>query len=326
MSSSPQSVIRRSGTPSRQRNRVPLVVAVVLNYNGWHDTVRCVRSLEESGYKRLDIVVVDNGSTDDSLRQLRRRLRGISILSLAQNGGYAAGNNAGIRQALEMGAEYVLVMNNDVVVEKKFLQPMIKAAERDPMTGIVTCKVLYASSPHEVFSGAGRFSWSRCTGVSNGLLLLRPDNNNEECPVDFACGVLFLAKRNVFESVGFLDERYFMYFEDVEFSRRVSRQFKMMYTPYGVAYHKSGGGKGWKTYTELYLFYHTRNRFWAFAGDPFLYRAYVVVFTLMNSAAKAAIILMNYFREPETNRKRLLVLAKGIVEGLSGIPHQRRHQ
>jgi GT2 family glycosyltransferase len=90
----------------------------------------------------------------------------------------------------------------------------------------------------------------------------------------------------------------------------------MMYTPRGTAYHKSGGGRGWKSYTELYLYYHTRNRLWVFAGDPFYYRAYVVAFTIANALAKAGIIVMNYRRDPQMNRKRLRALGRGVVDGL----------
>ena len=142
----------------------------------------------------------------------------------------------------------------------------------------------------------------------------------EECEIDYVCGVLLLVRREVFERVGLMDDRFFMYFEDVEFSRRVLTQFRMMYTPRGIAYHKSGGGKGWKSYTELYLYYHTRNRFWVFAGDPLYYRAYVTLFTLANVLAKAGIILMNYAREPEVNKKRLRAVVRGVADGLFKSP------
>jgi len=98
----------------------------------------------------------------------------------------------------------------------------------------------------------------------------------------------------------------------------------MMYTPRGVAYHKSGGGKGWSSYTELYLYYHTRNRLWVFAGDPFYYRPYVVLFTLANALAKAGIVLVNYARDPQMNKKRLRALVRGFVDGLSNSPAAAR--
>jgi hypothetical protein len=96
----------------------------------------------------------------------------------------------------------------------------------------------------------------------------------------------------------------------------------MMYTPRGIAYHKSGGGKGWASYTELYLYYHTRNRLWVFAGEPFYYRAYVIAFTIANACAKVGIILRSYGRDPQMNRKRLTAVRRGLIDGLFMSPAQ----
>ena len=296
------------------------ICAVVLNYGRPLETIECVRSLLESGYPNLEIVIVDNASPDDSVKSIRQALPSIPLLAEPVNTGYAGGNNAGIRWALKRGVEYILVTNNDVLFEKGFLFPMAEILRDRRDVGIVTCKVFYQSARDQIFSGAGSFSRLFCTGLDRGGVLKPSPRCQEECDIDHVCGVLLLVKREVFENVGLFDDRYFMYFEDVEFSRRVMTQYRMAYTPRGVAYHDGGAGKGWKSYTELYLYYHTRNRIWVFAGEPLSYRIYVAAFTLANALAKAGIILAHYSSEPRMNKMRLKALARGFVHGLFKSP------
>ncbi len=300
------------------------VCAVVLNYGGARDTIECVRSLQDAGYPNLEIVVVDNASPDGSAEAIRQALPSVPLLAEPVNTGYAGGNNVGIRWALRRGTDLVLITNNDVIFEKGFLEPMVDILQVHQDVGVVTCKVFYQSARDQIFSGAGSFSRLFCSGLNHGGVSKPSPRCEEECEIEFVCGVLLLVRREVFERVGLFDDRYFMYFEDVEFSRRVLTHYRMMYTPRGVAYHKSGGGKGWHSYTDLYLYYHTRNRLWVFAGEPLYYRFYVVAFTLANAVAKGGVVLLNYTREPRMNRKRLSALARGIVDGVFKSPSSGR--
>ena len=290
-------------------------MAVVLNYNGYDDTVKCIRSLEKVSYANLKLLLVDNGSPDGSGERLKEEFSQIPIIHLKENTGYAAGNNAGIRYALEQGSDYVIVINNDVIVDSEFLEPMVNVAEKQTDVGIVTCKVFYQSVPHEIFSAAGRMNWLLCTGVNKGSHLKSFQKTDEQCFTDFACGVLLLMRATMLQTVGLFDEKYFMYFEDVEFSRRILRSYKIVYTPKGVAYHKSGGGKGWRSYTELYLYYHTRNRFWAFRDDSLFYRMYVFLFSLMNVLLKSFFILFNLMSNRYQMIRQWRSLWRGFVDG-----------
>ncbi len=302
----------------------PRVCAVVLNYGGARDTIECVRSLQDAGYPNLEIVVVDNASPDGSAEVIRQALPSVPLLAEPVNTGYAGGNNVGIEWALRRGTDLILITNNDVIFEKGFLEPMVDILQVHQDVGVVTCKVFYQSARDQIFSGAGSFSRLFCSGLNHGGVSKPSPRCEEECEIEFVCGVLLLVRREVFERVGLFDDRYFMYFEDVEFSRRVLTHYRMMYTPRGVAYHKSGGGKGWHSYTDLYLYYHTRNRLWVFAGEPLYYRFYVVAFTLANAVAKGGVVLLNYTREPQMNRKRLSALARGIIDGVFKSPSSGR--
>jgi GT2 family glycosyltransferase len=295
---------------------LPSVMAVVLNYNGYEDTVKCIQSLRSATYPNLSIVLVDNASSDQSGKRLETEYADVPMIRMKNNLGYAAGNNAGIRYALERGAQYVLVLNNDVIVDSAFLEPMIHVATKYSDVGIVTCKLFYQSAPKVIYSAAGYFSKLTCTGVNRGKWLNRIRSQNKIVFVDFICGALFLARRTVFSDVGLFNEKYFMYYEDLEYSRRVVKKFRMVYTPDAVAFHKSGAGKGWRTYSELYLYYHTRNRLWAFRDEAFLYRIYLIVFVFANVVAKSFIVSSNIWNHRKQAFVQLHALYKGFKDGL----------
>lgn len=299
----------------RARQR-PHVVAIILNWNGWEDTIRCVESLQRIEYSPFTIVMVDNGSTDASVEKLSKRFPEVLLLPLRVNGGYAAGNNAGVRYALNHGADYVLILNNDTVVSPDFLSPLVEASEQRKNVGVVTGRVHYFSHRHQLFSGAGKISRILCTGMNKGGLFSFSQKPEEGRDIDYVCGVLLLVKRAAFERTGLFDEKYFMYFEDLEFSYRVRQQFVIRYVPTSLVYHKSGGGKGWRSYTETYLYYHTRNRFMAFENEPAIYRAYVAAFSLAVSAGKSFFILLNFAKDSRRARRQLLSLWKGFRDGV----------
>lgn len=298
------------------KDKLPRVTAVILNYNGYEDTVKCIRSLQNATYSNLSLVLVDNGSPDDSGLRLKTEFPNLPIILIEENTGYAAGNNLGIRFAVEKGTDYVLVINNDVIVEPTFLEPMVNSAEKQSDVGIVTCKVYYQSVPHEIFSSAGKMNWWLCTGVNKGNYLKFLQKTESLCYTDFACGVLMLMRKSMLDVEGLFDEKYFMYFEDVEYSLRISSKYKIAYTPSAVAYHKSGGGKGWHNYTELYLYYHTRNRIWTFENKPWFYRFYVIIFTVLISAIKSLVILINLFNYPQKTPKQLWAIWQGLRDGI----------
>jgi len=296
----------------------PRVAAIVLNYKAVEDTKNCVLSLQRSGYPNLEIVLVDNASQDGSVDELTRAFPHLPLLVQAKNLGYAGGNNAGIRYALQRETDYVLIANDDVVVQGDFLGPLVSLMERDHGVGVVAPKVLRATPPHEVFAAVGEFSRWRCTSLDRGRNKDLYNSDTVECEVDYVPGVLLLVRREVFETLGLLDERFFMYFEDVEFSRRVNTRYRMMYTARSVALHKGGAGRGWRNYSVLYLYYHTRNRIWLFRDEGALYRFYVVIFTLLNAIAKGVAISLNCFVHPRQMLEQWGALSRGFLDGLAG--------
>jgi GT2 family glycosyltransferase len=293
----------------------PLIVAVVLNWNNYDDTYQCLNSLCGAEYPNLKIVIVDNASSDGSRERLNFKFRDITLINLSENMGYAVGNNVGIRWALEHHADYILILNNDIVVSPKAITTLAEIAERQKDVGIVTGLIKYKADPCDIYYAAGSFSRIRCTGI-NVNKTNKKYFSGVSCDVSFVNGSYFLVRSEAILKCGMLDESYFMYFEDLEFSRRMRSFYRMVYTPSSIVYHKSGAGKGIHTYTETYLYYHTRNRIWVFRNESFIYKVYVVVFTTANSVIKSLIFLLHYDRGNMKTFKNLKAMWCGWMDGL----------
>jgi GT2 family glycosyltransferase len=296
--------------------RCPSVCCIVLNWNDPEETIACVESLKGLEYDNHNIVVVDNASTDKSVEILKNKFPDITILQNSKNTGYAAGNNIGIKWALENNAEYILVTNNDVIFDRYLLSEFMNVFATFKNLGVATGKVYYKNDPQRIYSGAGKVVRWKCSGVNRGKLFFRSVQHNTAHEVDYICGVLFIARSEVFKKVGLLDEKFFMYFEDLEFSRRVATHFLIYYTPRAIAYHKSGGGTRWSNYPDYYLYYHTRNRFWVFNKEPFIYRVYVAIFSTLIVLSKSIVIIFSTHENKSLLQKKLTALWRGFLDGM----------
>lgn len=186
---------------------------VVLNWNGWRDTLDCLASLEKSTYGDHEVVVVDNGSTDDSVARIREAYPEVVLLETGANRGFSHGNNAGIRHALTEDADHVWLLNNDTVVDPDALAALVDAT--DASVGAVG-SVLYSSPERDeiqVYGGGWVRPW---IGVSRALL-----SPEEEAKLQFVIGASLLIRREALEGVGLLDDGFFMYWEDADYGFRL---------------------------------------------------------------------------------------------------------
>ncbi len=201
-----------AGDSSDATRAQPAVWIVVLNWNRPQDTLACVSSLRELDYPSFRILVVDNGSTDDSV-ELFQELPGVELLVNEENLGFAAGNNQGIQYALDHGADYVLLLNNDTTVSPPLLSRMVEAAQTDPQIGLVGPMIYYSDRPDQVWFAGMRFRHGLYV-VRRGLHLDPPLDPIEE--VDFISGCGMLVPRQTWERIGLFDPRFFMYYEDLD--------------------------------------------------------------------------------------------------------------
>lgn len=222
------------------------VHVIILNWNGAEVLGPCLDSLMRVTDPPLEIIVVDNGSTDSSQNIVGEKFPGVELIENGENLLFAAGNNVGIEAALERGARYILLLNNDTEVDPDFAARMLSVFD-DPETGIAGPKIFYFDDPERIWYGGGGFN--RLTGVPYHHGLRRIDGSLEDRPggTGWVTGCALMVRREVLDQVGLLDPSYRIYCEDVDLSLRVAEAgWKLQYVPSAKVWHKvsssSGGG------------------------------------------------------------------------------------
>lgn len=197
--------------------RFPRVACLVLNWNGWQDTLACLEALSRVCYPAFTTIVIDNGSTDESVAKISASYPHIKLIESGGNIGFAAGNNVGIRQAMAEGFEYVWLLNNDTLPERESLKELVRKAESDHRLGAVGSVLHYEGRPDQVQAwGGGRVS--SVFGYSTHAGAAKPD-----AWFDYLTAASLLIRTEAFHEVGLLDEAFFLYWEDTEFGFRLRR-------------------------------------------------------------------------------------------------------
>lgn len=251
---------------------MPKVFIIVLNWNGKDDTIECIESLKKIDYSNYKIVIVDNGSSDGSDDIIPRRyFKEIPFIETKKNFGYSGGNNIGIKYALEHGADYVLLLNNDTIVEPDFLSKLVEAAEANKTIGIVGPMIYFYDRRDTLWFGGGKVNWARTKGEHIDYGLRTTDYGKNENigssgspsavvgrQVDYITGCCLLIKRETIEKIGLLDEDYFLYYEDVGWCLRARKNgYNSVLVPSAKIYHKQSRSADEASYP--YIYYHSRN-------------------------------------------------------------------
>lgn len=247
------------------------IAIVILNFNGEKDTLECLKSidkLETDGFELLTIVV-DNGSTKTfSFGNFQFKL-----IRNKYNLGFSGGNNVGIRYALKNNVDYICILNNDTIVDKSLVLELLKLAQSDESIGIVAPKIYFAKgyefhkNRYEesekgkvIWYAGGVMDWRNVIGVHRGVDEVDHGQYEKVQETDFASGCCMFVKSEVFQKIGFFDEKYFLYYEDNDLSQRAKREgFRIVYSPKAVLWHKNAGSAGGSG-SELQDYYITRNR------------------------------------------------------------------
>lgn len=249
------------------------ISVVIVNWNGYADTAVCLASLEKLDKRGagVDVVVVDNGSTNDSVARLSKAFPSVTILRLDENLGFTGGNNVGIQYALKRGADYVWLLNNDTVVDSKALSLM--DAFKDDGVGIAGSKI-YFSPGHEYhadrykkneqgrvfwFAG-GLVDWANVYASHRGVDEV--DAGQYDTPEDtmFVTGCSMMLRRSVLEKIGLLDDKFYLYLEDLDICLRAKTAgYRLLYYPKSVVWHVNAGSSGGAG-SPIHDYYITRNR------------------------------------------------------------------
>lgn len=233
----------------------------MLNWNGCEDTLRCLTSLQRIGRSDVGIICVDNGSTDGSVRSVRQRFPHVVLIEAGANLGYAGGNNLGLRHALDSGARWIVLVNNDATVAADVIEGFERAIAVRPRAGILAGKVHFADRPSTIwFAGQRVSTLLGYSGRPRGYG--RRDGRRYGRIVDTgrAAGALMAISREAVSAAGLLDEHLFAYVEDVDWALRVrAAGYEVVLAPEARAWHRvsaSTGGEARSTHT---LYYGVRN-------------------------------------------------------------------
>ena len=333
------------------------VSIIILNWNGWKDTIECLESLYQINYSNFDVIVVDNDSHDESLEKIRNYASGninikseffeynysnkpIKILEYTRNEyenskgeinffklpskrlflikndanyGFAEGNNIGIRYAFnDLNPNYILLLNNDTVVDKDFLEEMVNIGEINTDIGIIGPKIYYYDEQNTIWCVGGKIDWKFARGLHVGINEVDNGQYNEMREFDYVSGSALLIKREVVDGIGLLDKQFFLYFEESDWALRASlKEYRSVYAPEAKVWHKvskSGGGLS----KETGLYYITRNRWlfmkkWANSKDYSFFVIYQII---------SAIIIPSFLSIYYRNWKLFRVYYSGLKAGI----------
>ncbi len=277
------------------KTKIPLVYIILVNYYGTDDTSQCINSIKQIKYPNYKIIIVNNSPADDSINGLKAKYTDIILINSEKNLGFAAGNNIGIRYALRNKAEYILLLNNDTIADKDFLSHLVETAENDAGAGIIGGKIFYYNDPGKLWFAGGIIN--PITGRTKHIGKNEVDNGRYESvrEVDFITGCMMLVKKEAIEKAGLMDERYFLYYEDVDWNVRLKKAgYRILFNPDSVIYHKESSST--RKLSNVKMYYYDRN-IWYFAkmnlNHMYIITTFIYVCLFLFFKALKSLILIN---------------------------------
>lgn len=233
-------------------NKRSRIVVILVNYNGIKDTVECVNSIEQSTFP-VDVIVVDNASENDDVEILSKDFPNIKVIKSTTNLGFAGGNNLGIKYAFKQGYEYITLLNNDTVIDKDMFMELYNFARKDLVT---LPEMYYYDWPEKIWYSGGVVD--KKTGIVKHIIEpVSEKDTTRACR--FATGCCMMIHRNIIENVGMLEDRFFMYCEDEEYSLRLAKNnINIAVIPKAKLWHKVAQSS--KKDSAFYEYYISRNR------------------------------------------------------------------
>ncbi|MBM3283673.1 glycosyltransferase family 2 protein [Candidatus Gottesmanbacteria bacterium] len=248
---------------------------IILHYKNEVDTKECLASVV-SNYPEKEqprIILVVNLTNKLFCSFLKRTYPRIELIEISENSGFAKGNNLGIIKALELGNEFLILLNNDTLVSPGLFGELVRYAENNPSTGLISPKIYFApgfeyhkdkynqKDKGKVFWYAGGLiDWSNIYASHRGVDEVDKGQFENITETDFATGCCMLITRKLIEKIGLLDKKYYLYFEDVDYSIRSKKAgFKVVYYPKAYLWHKNASSSD-KPGSPIHIYYQTRNR------------------------------------------------------------------
>lgn len=238
----------------------PHVALVVLSWNGRKDLAESLPSLAQVQYPALTTIVVDNGSSDGTVEWLAAKFPAVEVVALEENAGFCTGMNAGARRALELGADHLVFLNNDIEVDPQFVSALVEEAARRPDAGALCPKIYLMDPPDRIWYFGARLDPAKgYNGAHVGFNEVDTGQFAEVAETGRACGAAMLVPRAVLDEVGVFDEELFLYADDTDWSLRArAAGYRIYVVPQSRIWHKvSAANEGEGSPKTLY--YSTRN-------------------------------------------------------------------
>jgi GT2 family glycosyltransferase len=265
-----------------------LASVIIVNFNGQPFLERCLNAvLQQELGEPFEVLLVDNGSSDDSIAYVRRGFPAVRVIDAARNLGFAGGNNLGIRAAR---GRYLVLLNNDTRVRPGWLRALIEAAEENPDAGAIASKLVFLDPPNTI-QNAGSLLLSDGSGADRGFR--EPDRGQYDVTEEVfgACGASVLYRREMLEDVGAFDETFFMYYEDTDLNWRMRlRGWRVIYEPRAVVDHVHAGSS--REWSPFFIFHVDRNRLLMLLKDAsmsMVFRCYLTFGRMAADNAKGAL-------------------------------------
>lgn len=288
----------------------PSVVAIILNYNGADLTLESIASMLDSDYPELELLVVDNGSTDDSFERVASTFPEVEQVRQMPNEGVSPGINLGLCRGRELGADYLLVLNNDISVHADMVRHLVELAESDPKIGCVGPKTYYFDDPERLWSAGGKIRFKEAITSERGQGELDRGQYDRDELMGYVNGCCMLIRREALEATGLWNPLYFLGVEDADWCQRMqSHGFTSAYSHKAVLWHKVSQSLG--IYNPFRTFYTGRATalFVRLHGGPIQWSSFLFWYT--------ASVPFAFLRELRRgNQKAVMEKLRGVIDGL----------
>lgn len=217
----------------------------MVNWNNQQDTVRCLGSLSSVDYPGMQVLVVDNGSTDRSVEHIRHSFPSLEVLELDLNNGYGGGCNAGFAHVLGENPEYVVFLNNDTIVDRNFLEPLITPLASCSDVAVTVPRICFMEHPERIWYAGGKVNLFTGKVAHRGIRRRDSTVFGTEHETEYATGCCMAMRAGDFRETGGFDPAFMMYGEDVDLSLRIRKSGKrILYVPQSRIWHKVSASEG----------------------------------------------------------------------------------
>lgn len=297
-----------------QFKNLPKVNIVILNWNGLDDTINCLDSLKKLDYSNYQVVVIDNGSENNEGAKLKKQFPDVHVVQNKDNKGYTGGCNQGIEYGQKTKSDYILLLNNDVVVTKDFLKPMVNFYESSEDAGMISPVILYTDKTNVWFAGA-KVVAGMIRHNNKGRPAVDADIPKNPFKTGYVPGTALLISTKLIDKIGLLDNRYFAYYEDLDWCYKAEQIGYFPYViPKSVVYHKKSGSTsegGHKKFSKIPAYYLARNGILFATNYKGLSRLYCLFIQIFVKYPLNIIILI----KPDAWKDH----TKGLIDGLVGL-------